>query len=72
MSVAFVLIFPLGATLLRLFKSKHAVWIHIGIQLTGWALMLGGLATGLRVGKIIDRVTILLLILISATSSVTD
>ncbi|GIK00070.1 hypothetical protein Aspvir_004085 [Aspergillus viridinutans] len=55
MSVAFVLIFPLGATVLRLSKSKHAVWLHAGIQLTGWALMLGGLATGLRVGKILDR-----------------
>ncbi|KAF4213538.1 hypothetical protein CNMCM8980_007796 [Aspergillus fumigatiaffinis] len=55
MSVAFILIFPLGATVLRLVKSKHAVWIHAGIQLTGWALMLGGLATGLRVGKILDR-----------------
>ncbi|KAF7125598.1 hypothetical protein CNMCM5793_001837 [Aspergillus hiratsukae] len=55
MSVAFVLILPFGATLLCLFKSKHAVWIHVGIQLTGWGLMLGGLATGLRVGKIIDR-----------------
>ncbi|KAF7166258.1 hypothetical protein CNMCM5623_000015 [Aspergillus felis] len=47
-SVAFILIFPLGATALRLSKSKHAVWIHASIQLTGWALMLGGLATGLR------------------------
>jgi hypothetical protein len=58
MSVTFILIFPLGATVLRLVKSKHAVWIHAGIQLTGWALMLGGLATGLRVGKILDRVSI--------------
>ncbi|GFF63611.1 LOW QUALITY PROTEIN: cytochrome b561 and DOMON domain-containing protein At3g61750 [Aspergillus lentulus] len=48
MSVAFILIFPLGATVLRLVKSKHAVWLHFGIQLTGWALMLGGLATGIR------------------------
>jgi hypothetical protein len=58
MSVTFILIFPLGAIVLRLVKSKHAVWIHAGIQLTGWALMLGGLATGLRVGKILDRVSI--------------
>ncbi|PKX97299.1 cytochrome b561 domain-containing protein [Aspergillus novofumigatus IBT 16806] len=55
MSVAFILIFPLGATVLRLSKPNYAVWIHAGIQLTGWALMLGGLATGLRVGKILDR-----------------
>ncbi|GFG22425.1 hypothetical protein IFM61606_02285 [Aspergillus udagawae] len=55
MSVAFILIFPLGATVLRLSKSKHAVWIHAGIQVIGWGLMLGGLATGLRLGKILDR-----------------
>jgi hypothetical protein len=57
MSVAFILIFPLGATVLRLSKSKHAVWIHASIQLIGWGLMLGGLATGLRLGKILDRVS---------------
>ncbi|KAH6704100.1 hypothetical protein BKA61DRAFT_617862 [Leptodontidium sp. MPI-SDFR-AT-0119] len=44
MSIAFVVL-----------KSKRRVWIHISLQLVGWVLMLTGLATGIRVGKILDR-----------------
>lgn len=56
MGIAFVLAFPLGALLIHVLKSKLRVWIHISLQLTGWVLMLAGLATGIRVGKILDRV----------------
>ncbi|KAH6701289.1 integral membrane protein [Leptodontidium sp. MPI-SDFR-AT-0119] len=55
MSIAFVVAFPLGALLIQVLKSKRRVWIHISLQLVGWVLMLTGLATGIRVGKILDR-----------------
>ncbi|PGH23888.1 hypothetical protein AJ80_02137 [Polytolypa hystricis UAMH7299] len=55
MSIAFVLVMPLGALLIRGMKGRVAVAVHVSCQLVGWALMLGGLATGIRVGKILDR-----------------
>ncbi|KAK2760332.1 hypothetical protein FQN54_002400 [Arachnomyces sp. PD_36] len=55
MGVAFVIILPLGAILVRLLKFKGAVWVHVACQLIGWVLMLAGLATGIKVGKILDR-----------------
>ncbi|KAL5365357.1 hypothetical protein BJX96DRAFT_169032 [Aspergillus floccosus] len=55
MSIAFVVIFPLGAILLRVPQSKISVSIHIACQILGVALMIAGLATGIRVGKILDR-----------------
>lgn len=38
-------------------KGKTAVWVHVGIQLVGWVLMISGLAMGAKVGKILDRVS---------------
>jgi len=56
MGLAFVVFFPIGAFLIRSVKSKHTVWIHISCQFIGLALTVTGLATGIRVAKIIDRV----------------
>lgn len=56
MGLAFVIILPLGALLIRVLKFKGSIWIHVACQLVGWVLMLAGLAMGIRVGKIIDRV----------------
>lgn len=56
MGIAFVVLFPLGAFLIRFVRSKHAIWIHAGCQLVGWVLMIAGLATGIKMGKILDRV----------------
>ncbi|KAL4970414.1 cytochrome b561 domain-containing protein [Aspergillus stella-maris] len=55
MGIAFGIIFPLGAILLRVFRSKYSVYVHIFFQLIGYVLMIAGLATGIRVGKILDR-----------------
>ncbi|KAL4934408.1 cytochrome b561 domain-containing protein [Aspergillus undulatus] len=55
MGIAFAIIFPLGAILLRVIRSKYGVYVHIGFQLLAYVLMIAGLATGIRVGKILDR-----------------
>ncbi|KAL3436639.1 hypothetical protein BDV09DRAFT_193771 [Aspergillus tetrazonus] len=55
MGIAFGIIFPLGAILLRVVQSKYGVYAHIGCQLLAYVLMIAGLATGIRVGKILDR-----------------
>ncbi|KAH6990267.1 integral membrane protein [Ilyonectria destructans] len=55
MGLAFVILFPLGALFIRVLKFKGSVWAHVVCQLVGWVLMLAGLATGIRLGKIIDQ-----------------
>ncbi|KAL4941770.1 hypothetical protein BDV06DRAFT_175991 [Aspergillus oleicola] len=55
MGIAFGIVFPLGAILLRLFRSKYSVYVHIAFQLVAYVLMIAGLAIGIRVGKILDR-----------------
>ncbi|KFY07249.1 hypothetical protein V492_07320 [Pseudogymnoascus sp. VKM F-4246] len=57
MGLAFVVVLPSGAILVRLLssKGKTAVWLHVGLQLVGWVLMISGLAMGAKVGKILDR-----------------
>ncbi|KAK2740718.1 hypothetical protein FQN55_008772 [Onygenales sp. PD_40] len=55
MGVAFTIMFPLGALLVRALKTKETVWVHVAFQLVGWVLMIAGLATGIKVGKILDR-----------------
>ncbi|KAL4997818.1 hypothetical protein BDV10DRAFT_185815 [Aspergillus recurvatus] len=55
MGIAFGIIFPLGAILLRVIQSKYGVCAHIACQLLAYVLMIAGLATGIRVGKILDR-----------------
>lgn len=58
MGIAFVIVFPLGAIFLRVPQSKLSVSIHIACQILGVVLMIAGLATGIRVGMILDRVRI--------------
>jgi hypothetical protein len=56
MGLAFVVVWPLGALLVRVFKFKGSVWLHVACQLIGWILMIAGLVFGIRVGRILDRV----------------
>ena len=56
MGLAFIVVMPLGVFLIRFVRSKNSVWIHAACQLLGLALMVTGLATGIRMAKIIDRV----------------
>ncbi|KAL5335371.1 hypothetical protein BJX70DRAFT_390745 [Aspergillus crustosus] len=55
MGVAFAILFPLGAILLRVVRTKLGIYVHIAVQLLAYVLMIAGLATGIRVGKILDR-----------------
>lgn len=57
MSIAFLIIFPFGAWIVRLLRSSKSVWIHAFIQLVGWVMMLAGLAIGTRMAQIIGRVS---------------
>ena len=66
MGIALVVSFPLGAIILRVPPSKLSVAIHIACQLLGVALMIAGLATGIRVGKILDRVGIFKLLVLAS------
>jgi len=56
MGLAFVVILPLGAVLIRVVRSRVSVWIHAACQLVGLALTIAGLAMGIRMAKILDRV----------------
>jgi len=58
MGLAFVVIFPVGAVLIRVVRTKNAIWIHTTCQFVGWVLMIGGLACGIKMGKILDRVSL--------------
>ncbi|PLB50662.1 hypothetical protein P170DRAFT_445933 [Aspergillus steynii IBT 23096] len=55
MSLAFTVMMPLGVFAIRFLRVKGTIWIHVVWQLLSWILMLAGLATGIRVGKILDR-----------------
>ncbi|KAG2416925.1 hypothetical protein HFD88_008142 [Aspergillus terreus] len=65
MGIAFVVIFPLGAILLRVPPSKLSVPIHIACQVLG-VLVIAGLATGIRVGKVLDQVGIFKLLVLAS------
>lgn len=56
MATTFLIIFPLGAVLIRFAKFKGAVWVHAALQLVGWVLIIAGLAIGIRMAKILDYV----------------
>lgn len=60
MSIAFVIIFPLGAWIARLVRSSKTVWLHASVQLIGWMMMIAGLAIGTRMATIIGRVRLVL------------
>jgi hypothetical protein len=57
MSLAFVVLYPLGAFLIRGLNFKGSVWIHVACQLLAWVFMIVGLVFGIRLGKILDRVS---------------
>lgn len=45
-TVAFVILFPLGAILLRLIPGRFSVWIHALVQVLAWLLYIAGFALG--------------------------
>jgi hypothetical protein len=56
MGVAVVLLFPIGAIITRLSKSRHMFCIHVGCQISGLVVLLGGFATGIWTSIIHDEV----------------
>ena len=54
MSLAFILIFPFGALLMRLLRRK-GVLFHAGVQIFGLALVIIGLGTGVYVSRQYNR-----------------
>lgn len=56
MGIAFVIIFPLGAWLVRFQGPRKSIWTHLSIQIVGLVLMLAGLGTGIKQGTILDLV----------------
>ena len=57
MGLVFVVIFPIGSFVVRASRAKSTVWFHVACQVTGWVMMLAGLAMGIKMGKILDRVS---------------
>ena len=49
MGLAFALLFPSGALLIRLFSFKGLVWAHAGFQIFAYALTIVGLGLGVYV-----------------------
>ena len=45
-SIAIVLFFPLGATMVRLFSTKNIIWWHMVWQMTGMFILLVGFGLG--------------------------
>lgn len=62
MGLAFVVVFPLGSFIIRSSKTRNMIWFHTACQLVGWGMMLGGLATGIKMGNILDRVRFICII----------
>jgi hypothetical protein len=54
MSLAFILVFPTGALLMRLLR-KMGVLVHAGVQSLGLALVIIGFCTGVYVGRQYNR-----------------
>lgn len=60
MGIAFVVVYPLGAWIIRLVRSSKSVWIHVAVQILGWGMMLAGFGIGIRMAKILDMVSCVL------------
>lgn len=56
MGLTFVIVFPLGTFIIRSFRTRNMIWFHSACQVVGWGMMLGGLAMGIKMASILDRV----------------
>lgn len=57
-SLAFVAFFPIGAIAIRVVPGKLALWIHIGCQLTAYALLIAAVGTGVWMGDTLKLVKV--------------
>jgi len=46
MGIAIILFFPIGGIIPRLSTSRNMLWIHVGCQMAGLLVFLGGFGTG--------------------------
>jgi hypothetical protein len=56
MALAFVVLFPLGASWMRFFQFKGLVWFHAGWQLLTYCIALVGLGLGIHLAMELDEV----------------
>lgn len=49
-SIAFILLFPLGAILIRLGNFPGLIWVHAGLQMFAWLLFITAFGLGLYYG----------------------
>ena len=49
LSLVFVIIYPVGAMVIRLLSFRYLVWLHAGIQLFAYMLALAGLGLGVYI-----------------------
>ena len=49
MSLAFVLFFPIGAIIIRLFNFRGLVWVHVATQISAYMVALAGLGLGVYI-----------------------
>ena len=56
MSLAFVVLFPLGALTIRFMSMRGIVWIHASAQLFAYAVALAGFGMGVWIAYTTDQV----------------
>jgi hypothetical protein len=56
-SIAFLVLFPAGAVLMRLGNLKGLIWIHAGIQLLAWMVFVTAFGLGLYYGLQVNLMT---------------
>lgn len=49
MGIAFVVLFPLGAIILRILSFRGLVWVHAAIQVFAYILAVAGLGLGVYI-----------------------
>lgn len=47
-SIAILVLFPLGAILIRVTANRRLVWVHAGIQIAAYIALFGAMAMGIR------------------------
>lgn len=50
MALVFVILYPLGAIIIRVLSFRSLVWVHAGMQLVSYLLALAGLGLGVYLG----------------------
>lgn len=57
-AVAFLLLFPSGSVIMRVFNFKYVLWVHVGLQLMGYLVALALMETGVWIAVNKDEVSL--------------